>query len=143
VTAPPVAREALRPGHALYFEPERGELWAFEAAAPSGERRRHRRKYAEGKLGEDKSFYFRGPREALNLRAQNLAMFVQIADGVDDDTWRHHLVQHDYSRWLREAIKNDQLASEVEGIEREMPSDTRHARERIRQAIERVYTLPA
>ena len=52
---------------------------------------RHTRKYAEGELGEDKSFYFRGPDNALNLRAQNLTIFLQMADGVDDQTWRHHL----------------------------------------------------
>jgi len=39
------------------------------------ERRRHQRKYAEGDLGADKSFYFRGPAGALNLRAQNLTLF--------------------------------------------------------------------
>ena len=49
-------------------------------------RARHIRKYAEGALGEDKSFYFRGPANALNLRAQNLTIFMQMADGVDDET---------------------------------------------------------
>ncbi len=140
---PPRVDDAPLPsGEALIWTPSDDQVRRFKATPPKVERRRHRRKYAEGNLN-DKAFYFRGPEEALNLRAQNLAMFVQIADGVDDDTWRHHLMQHDYSRWLREAIKNDQLASEVEGIELEMPSDTREARQRIRQAIERVYTLPA
>jgi hypothetical protein len=38
----------------------------------------------EGELGEDKSFH-------LNLRAQNLAFFLQIAEGIDDRSWLHHL----------------------------------------------------
>jgi len=46
--------------------------------------RRHTRKYAEGELDEDRSFYFRGPEGRLNLRAQNLALFLQIAEGVDN-----------------------------------------------------------
>jgi hypothetical protein len=45
----------------------------------------------QGALGEDKSFYFRGPANALNLRAQNLTIFMQMADGVDNETWLHHL----------------------------------------------------
>ena len=32
-------------------------------------------------------------------------IFVQMADGVDDETWMHHLKAHDYSRWMREAIE--------------------------------------
>jgi hydroxymethylpyrimidine pyrophosphatase-like HAD family hydrolase len=143
LAVPAVAHEALSPGHALFFHPERGEVRAFEVAAPSGERRRHHRKYAAGTLGEDKSFYFRGPRQKLNLRAQNLGLFMQLADGVDDETWLHHLRQHDYSSWLREAIKNDDLASEVENIESESDRDAKKSRERVRSAIERVYTLPA
>jgi hypothetical protein len=61
--------------------------------------KRHIRKYAEGILGADNSFYFRGPYNALDLRAQ-LWSFFQIADGVDDRTWTHHLRQGDYSAWF-------------------------------------------
>jgi hypothetical protein len=39
------------------------------------------------------SFYFRGPDDKLKLRAQNLAVFVQLAEGVDDETWLFHLRQ--------------------------------------------------
>jgi hypothetical protein len=63
---------------------------------PHQEHQRHTRKYAEGELGEDKSFYFRGPADALNLRAHNLMIFLQMADGVDDATWLHHLHRGDY-----------------------------------------------
>jgi hypothetical protein len=37
-------------------------------------------------------------------------MFLQIADGVDDETWLYHLRLGDYSRWVRNAIKDDALA---------------------------------
>ncbi len=46
----------------------------------------HRRKYAEGLLIPERSFYFRGPQNALNLRAHNLVLFVEIAEGVDAGT---------------------------------------------------------
>jgi hypothetical protein len=61
---------------------------------------------------------------------------------VDDATWRHHLRQHDVSRWFREMIKDTELASEAEAVEaaaEEPPNDTR---ERIRAAIQRRYSAP-
>jgi hypothetical protein len=114
----------------------------FAVAKPTADRRRHQRKYAAGELGEDKSFYFRGPEGRLSLRAQNLELFSQIADGVDDDTWLFHLRRHDVSRWFREAIKDVALAEEASQIERE--DLTAHdSREGIRTAIQRRYTRPA
>ncbi|MGZ3601163.1 MAG: HAD-IIB family hydrolase [Ktedonobacterales bacterium] len=107
------------------------------------ERRRHVRKYAEGELGEDKSFYFRGPEGKLNLRAQNLSVFLQMADGVDDETWTYHLRRHDYSRWFREAIKDDDLAKEAARIESDVEASPAESRRRLREAIEKRYTLPA
>src|SRR5205085_729125 len=82
------------------------------------ERRRHTRKYAEGELPPDRSFYFRGPHGKLNLRAQNLMLFLQLAEGVDEETWLHHLKQGDYSKWFRERIKDTKMAADAEAIER-------------------------
>ena len=110
---------------------------------PQGERRRHIRKYAEGQLGEDKSFYFRGLDNRLNLRAHNLSMFMQIAEGIDDATWLHHLQAKDYSRWFRTAIKDNDLAREVEEAEADFASDASVSRARIFSAVERRYTAPA
>lgn len=112
-----------------------------QADRPEQAHKRHTRKYAEGELGDDKSFYFRGPGGALNLRAQNLIMFLQIADGVDDATWLHHLHRGDYVRWFREAIKDDDLADEAETLQAGV--DGAVTRARIRELIERRYTAPA
>ena len=105
--------------------------------------RRHIRKYAEGELGADRSFYFLGPEGAWNLHAQNLSLFVQIAAGVDDATWQHHLAAGDYSHWVRSAIKDDELAAELAEIERDLEEDALESREQIKAAIERRYTGPA
>jgi hypothetical protein len=105
--------------------------------------RRHRRKYAQGDLGPDRSFYFRGPHEKLNLRAQNLALFVQIADGVDEATWLFHLRRGDYSRWFREHIKDGGLANAIERIEQNHKTPAATTRSLVRRAIEERYTLPA
>ena len=110
---------------------------------PRQERTRHTQKYAEGNLGEDKSFYFRGPTAALNLRAHNLMMFLQIAEGVDDGTWDHHLKAGDYSTWFRDMIKDSDLANEAASIEADRSLDPRTSRERIAEAVRRRYTAPA
>jgi hypothetical protein len=134
----------LQPGEGLFWSPESdaGPL-VFRTSSPRAERRRHVRKYAEGELGPDRSFYFRGPDNRLNLRAQNLGLFVQIAEGVDDATWLHHLERGDYSRWFREAIKNEDLAREAAAIEQAAEAPASDSRARIRAAIDRRYTLPA
>jgi hydroxymethylpyrimidine pyrophosphatase-like HAD family hydrolase len=107
------------------------------------ERRRHSRKYAEGNLGPERSFHFRGPEDKLNIRAQNLNLFLQIADGVDDETWMHHLRQGDYSEWFRSFIKDSDLADEAEKIEKQPDLTPQDSRAAIREAVERRYTLPS
>jgi HAD superfamily hydrolase (TIGR01484 family) len=116
---------------------------AFRLDEPTSDRRRHRRKYAEGELPEDRSFYFRGPEGRLNLRAQNLELFTQLADGVDDETWEFHRRQHDISRWFQTAIKDPGLAAEAADIESRTDLSPADSRARIRAAIERRYTAPA
>ena len=108
---------------------------------PKQEHQRHARKYAEGRLGEDKSFYFRGPDGALHLRAHNLMIFLQMADGVDDATWLHHLHRGDYAKWFREAIHDDELADEADQLQDS--ADPTATREQVRQMVERRYTAPA
>ena len=107
------------------------------------EGRRHRRKYAEGELPPESSFYFTGPEAKLNLRANNLIHFLELADGVDDATWTYHLKHGGYSRWFRDVIKDGSLADEVAHIERSSQLDARETRELVRNAIEHNYTLPA
>lgn len=107
------------------------------------EHRRHDRKYAEGELPPDRSFYFRGPDGKLKLRASNLIAFLQIADGVDDETWEHHRRRGDYSRWIAEGIKDETLAEEARRIESMAAVAPSHSRSLMRAAIERLYTLPA
>jgi hypothetical protein len=107
------------------------------------ELRRHKRKYAEGALGEDKSFYFRGPQGKLNLRAQNLTLFMQIAEGVDEATWAHHLKRNDYSTWMREAVKDEVVAGEIALIEKNARLPAGESRTQILATIRRHYTAPA
>jgi hypothetical protein len=105
--------------------------------------RRHRRKYAAGELGEDKSFYFRGREGKLKLRAQNMNFFAQLAEGVDEDTWSFHLAQGDYSRWFRDSIKDEEIARLVDDIERDRTLASSESRRQILETIRKHYTAPA
>ena len=141
---PPIVRapERLPPGCALYWKVGSPETSVVRVEPPRHERTRHSRKYVEGNVGSTRSFYFRGPAAKLNLKAHNLLLFVQLGDGVDDETWEFHRKNGDYSNWFRDEIKDDQLANEASEIERggQTPAESRAA---IRAAVEKRYTLPA
>ena len=141
---PSLTPTTLERGDALVWSRQAGvEPYWVRSTPPRGTRRRHHRKYAEGELAPEWSFYFRGPENKLKLRAQNLMIFMQLAEGVDDETWLHHLQQQEYSGWFREHIKDESLAREAARIETEAGLSAQESRVRIREAIERRYTAPA
>jgi hypothetical protein len=117
VTAPNVPDLKLEKLEAVMWSiHERSEIKVVCATPGKADRKRHLRKYSAGDRHE-KSFVFRGPQAKLNLHAQNLMVFLQMAEGVDDETWTYHLHQHDYSRWVEESIKDRELAEQLRGIE--------------------------
>lgn len=137
----PAIPDTLALGEMLVVGSAGGEPTRMKIISGEGPRRRHRRKYAEGTLGDDRSFCFRGPDAKLNLLARNLITFMQMGDGVDAGTWQWHRERGDYSRWIAEAIKDEELAAEAGGIERsDGPVDD--ARAALHAAIQRRYTLP-
>jgi HAD superfamily hydrolase (TIGR01484 family) len=143
VTCPkPCKLDKLPGGQALLWKIGDKHAHVIRTEPPKSERTRHSRKYTEGNLGQNRSFYFRGRDGKLNLKAQNLMVFLQIADGVDDDTWLFHLHNSDIASWLRMEVKDPALADEVKHIaDANMePIDSRAA---VRIAIEKRYTLPA
>jgi HAD superfamily hydrolase (TIGR01484 family) len=141
---PHVGPTHLETGEALLWRPDGKEgPVRIRSEPPRGERRRHLRKYAEGNLGPERNFVFTGPDGKLNLRAQNLAIFLQMADGVDDETWLHHLRRGDYSAWFRSQIKDTELADEAAAIEAHPDVPPRDSRAALRAAVETRYTLPA
>lgn len=140
----PRAAAAPRDDEVLYWNRNSArEPHAVKVYRPHQTHRRHTRKYAEGDLGDDGSFYFRGEGGQLNLRAQNLQLFLQIADGVDERTWQHHRRAHDYSSWFRHNVKDEELAAEAEAIEDDGELDAAESRARIAAAVKRRYTAPA
>ena len=134
----------------LSYQPTHVVVWflrdglppfSMQAQRGRAERIRHLRKYAEGNLRWH-SFYFRGPDNRHNLKAQNLVVFCQLAQGIDETTWLYHLHRGDYSRWFRHAIKDDFLADEAERLERRTDLEPWQTRQMIEELINARYTLP-
>ena len=89
-----------------------------------------------------RSFFFRGPGNRHNLRAQNLAIFSQIAEGIDEKDWLFHLRRGDFSRWFRDSVKDSYLADQAQRIEQRQDLKPAETRKLIRSLIEARYTLP-
>lgn len=140
---PPPIEDPLVPerGNVFLWMPrEHAGIVSVRIQPAAADARRHKRKYAVGRLGDDECFYFKGPRGKLNLRAQNLTMFLQMAEGVDKGTWLYHLQNGDYSDWIRRCIKDEDLAAEVTEIERKGETGDFNSRSAIMDAIKKRYT---
>jgi hydroxymethylpyrimidine pyrophosphatase-like HAD family hydrolase len=129
---------------------QKGQAWVWEAAEghdpfliktgmPIHLLQRHKKKYATGDMDYN-SFYFRGPECKLNLKAYNLMIFTQMAQGVDDETWLFHLKRKDYSNWLRHAVHDEELAYLVQMVE-EKDMHPAASRKGIVELILQRYTL--
>jgi hypothetical protein len=139
---PDVPGGALERGEAVLASLAAGtaRVTRFTVTRRQIEHRRHVRKYVEGELPPDRSFYFRGPRSELKLRAVNLKRFCELAEGVDEATWAHHLRGRDYSAWMRTMIKDAELADEVAALEANggAPDESRR---RVLEAVRRRYSI--
>lgn len=133
----------LPSGDVIFWPRGAPEAVLIHSEKPKSERKRHSRKYAEGILPPDRSFYFRGPDAKLNLKAHNLMMFLQMAEGVDDETWSFHLGKGEYSQWFREKVKDADLGDDVAEIEVNAGLTPKESRAAVRTAIEKRYTLPS
>lgn len=98
---------------------------------------RHRKKYATGDMG-DNSFVFTGPEGRLHLVANNLMLFLHIAEGIDEETWSWHLHRHDFAAWFRDTIHDGELAAVAQSAEAQQ--DPAAGRRQILTFINSKYT---
>jgi HAD superfamily hydrolase (TIGR01484 family) len=142
-TQPALGNLQLSNEQMLGWRPGSSAPFPFTPLLSETKRTRHRRKYAEGELPPDRSFYFRGPKGTLNLRAANLMSFLNLMNGVDDETWLHHLRNRDFSSWFKREIKDEDLTREAEAIELMPEVSAAESRARFRSLITNRYTVPA
>ena len=80
----------------------------------------------------------------LRIRVEKDEVLAEAsADGKLWEGLGYHLRRGDYSRWFRTHVKDDQLASDAEGVERETDISADESRDRIRELIDRYYSLSA
>jgi HAD superfamily hydrolase (TIGR01484 family) len=140
---PQVETGSLGWGEALaWFRHEFGSPCKVGMVSSPLDQQRHLRKYADGNLGSQRSFYFTGPAGRLNIRCQNLIFFMQVGEGVDEETWLYHLRRGDYSSWFRNVIGDECLARDTEELEQNHILSANESRSSIRSLIEHRYTLP-
>jgi HAD superfamily hydrolase (TIGR01484 family) len=142
-TPPQLPQAELDPGQAVGWVCGEESAFRFRPFPPKSTRRRHLRKYAKGELPPEESFYFVGPERKLRLRAQNLQMFLQMAEGVDDETWMFHLRRGDYSDWFGKQLKDEDLAKSVAALEQQPDVGPETSRAEVRSIIEQRYTAAA
>ncbi len=141
-TPPPIDNRQLEKGQAMaWWRDPRGEPFLFHSFPPSLPRHRHIRKYAEGDLKEG-AFLFTGPDNKLKLRAQNLFVFLEIGDGVDEATWNFHLQRGDFENWFRSNIKDEDLALFARELAEDKAKSAAETRGALRTKIEEHYTAP-
>ncbi|MFY0529967.1 HAD hydrolase family protein [Archangium gephyra] len=118
--------------------------WPMRLSVPPGraERLRRLQGHVEGDLGSG-SFVFRGPEGRLDVRANNLSTFCQVAEGVDERAWLFHLWHGDFSRWIRHVLRDDELARQVSAIEQRYELPAADSRRQVLGAITHRYALPA
>jgi hypothetical protein len=104
---------------------------------PQQLQQRHKKKYAQGDMGGN-SFIFTGRENQLHLVANNLMLFLHIAEGIDTDTWLFHLGRADFSSWLRNSVHDEELAT-VAG-EAEKLHDATASKKKLLDAIAKKYT---
>ena len=129
--------------HAIAWWRELGAPAWFHRLPPTSEHQRHRHGYLDGDMDPKHRFYFRGPKGELNLGAQNLRLFMQLGEGVDDETWLHHLKQGDYARWFRDIIQDEALAEVAEGLPSNGEVSAKESREKLFSFIRKKYEKEA
>jgi HAD superfamily hydrolase (TIGR01484 family) len=137
-----VAPAELHADEAILYRCRSGQPpQVIDILASRAQQREHQQEFVHGNLGPERSFVFRGPLNKLKLRAQNLSNFLLMAEGIDDETWLHHLQQGDYSRWIREAVRDPHLGDEAARIETERGLSAEESRARMRHVIEKHYKI--
>jgi HAD superfamily hydrolase (TIGR01484 family) len=141
---PPFDAHPLQQGEGVFWAPCDGAPpLRFHSLLTRTERHRHVRKYAAGEIPSEHSFYFTGREHKLCLRAQNLRLFLQIGEGVDEETWLYHLHRGDYENWFRSIIRDSGLANAAASIALRPGLTAQDGRALIRAAIERSYSASA
>lgn len=103
---------------------------------------RHRQKYVDVPVRDNRAFIFRGDGRAAPTRAHTLREFVAVLDGLDAARADGYLRRGDFSRWIADVFGDRALARELHAHEREyVESRSPDAPVRIADAVRSRYEL--
>ena len=64
---------------------------------------------------------------------------MQLAEGVDEETWVYHLKRGDYARWFRDKIQDQELTAVTEQLQRADDVSPQDSRQRVLEMIRKLY----
>ena len=73
------------------------------------------------------------------LGAGNLKTFMQLADGIDDETWLFHLRRGDYGEWFLNKVQDEELAAVADQLKSADDVSAEQSRARIHEMIQKLY----
>jgi hypothetical protein len=103
---------------------------------------RHRQKYVDVPVTDNRAFVFRGDRQPMAERAHTLREFVAVLEHLEIPHANGYLRRRDFSRWISDVFGDHALAREVREHERAYAqSKSNDALSRIVAAITSRYEL--
>ena len=132
----------VRPGEALLVQPgEPPRVERFKLESRFVRHMRHWHKYVHSYLPPSAAFRFRNASGPTGAEANNLAAFRRELLLCDVSVLAHHAANHDFSKWLGHAIRDEVLARFAHELEaRADPDDSlEHLRRSLVEAIEQRY----
>jgi hydroxymethylpyrimidine pyrophosphatase-like HAD family hydrolase len=110
----------LRPGQAVALpitEEAGGDLTLFDVAPRLTPHVRHRQKYVDVPVIEQRAFVFAADRPASARRARTLRQFVSVLESGPAARLEGYLRRGDFSRWVGEVFGDLRLADEIRALE--------------------------
>jgi hydroxymethylpyrimidine pyrophosphatase-like HAD family hydrolase len=134
----------LRSGQAVALpitEEAGGDLRVFTMAPRLTPHVRHRAKYVDVPVTEQRAFVFSGDGQAAAQRARTLRQFVSMLEGLPAAEVAGYLRRGDFSRWIGDVFGDYPLAVELKTLEERHRSVTGDAGAEIAAAVRARYDL--
>jgi hypothetical protein len=93
---------------------------------------RHRQKYVDVPVSDNRAFVFDSGHRKKPVRAHTLREFASVIGELDEREAGGYLHRGDFSRWIGDVFGDHALARELDGYER------RYSNEKYRDALERI-----
>ncbi|BBX61240.1 phosphoglycolate phosphatase [Mycobacterium saskatchewanense] len=122
-----------------------GPARPFAVADRQTEHVRHRRKYADVRLPDERRFYFHGVDGQFVRPAATMDEFRSAISHLDQRALQYHLDRGDFSRWLEGTIADRDFARQVAAWEDEVmarhAADVERVRRQLVHAVQERYLL--